>query len=184
MKMLTSQQIKTYAHQGYLFTDLMLESSETNRLRAEFDLLSGQETPDRILEKDERTVRGLHGCHQRSKLFHDLVRHPRLLTPAMELLGGPAYVHQFKINAKMPMSGDIWPWHQDYIFWQHEDGMENPHVLNVAVLLDDEATEINGPLLVFPGSHLRGVIEVERAGKPVAGGERWSSGLSADLATS
>ncbi|MEU7428732.1 phytanoyl-CoA dioxygenase family protein [Streptomyces sp. NPDC040750] len=178
--MLTKQQLATYDEQGYLLTGLTLSPEETACLKEEFAALSMQDTPDRILEKDGKTVRGLHGCHQRSAVFHDLVRHPLLLTTAMAVLGSEVYVHQFKINAKMPMSGDVWPWHQDYIFWQREDGMVRPNVVNVAVLLDD-ATEINGPLLFVPGSHKLGLIDVDRSGSAVAGGEAWSSGLSADL---
>ena len=178
--MLTEEQVLTYAQQGYLLADPTLDLDEIACLRHEFDVLSRLDTPDRILEKDGRTVRGLHGCHQRSAVFEDLVRHPRLLGAATDILGEDVYVHQFKINAKMPMSGDIWPWHQDYIFWRREDGMQRPSVVNVAVFLD-EATEINGPLLVVPGSHKRGLIDVERDGRPAAGGADWTSALSADL---
>jgi ectoine hydroxylase len=33
------------------------------------------------------------------------------------------YIYQFKINVKAAFGGDVWQWHQDYIFWRNEDGM-------------------------------------------------------------
>ena len=68
------------------------------------------------------------------------------------------YVYQFKLNVKAAFSGDVWQWHQDYIFWREGDGMAKPNALTVVIFLDD-VTELNGPVFLVPGSHREGVIE-------------------------
>jgi ectoine hydroxylase len=75
------------------------------------------------------------------------------------MLKSDANVHQFKINSKAAYRGDVWEWHQDYIFWQREDGMPTARVVNAVVFLDD-VNEFNGPLLLIPTSHHLGVIDV------------------------
>jgi ectoine hydroxylase len=105
-------------------------------------------------------VRSVYGVHQHSPLFHRLARHPRLVEPARQLLGGDVYVYQSKLNTKAAFDGDLWPWHQDYVFWLREDSMPGPHVLTVAIFLD-EVTEFNGPMLLIPGSHHDGVLPIE-----------------------
>ncbi|GAA2359976.1 phytanoyl-CoA dioxygenase family protein [Dactylosporangium salmoneum] len=178
--MLTPTELKQYREAGYLLIEDGLGPREVDCLRRAAAALYAQDSPDRTLEKDGRTVRAVHGCHRRDPVCRDLVRHPRLLGPAMQILSGDVYVHQFKINAKAPMTGDVWPWHQDYIFWAREDGMDRPHVVNVAVLLD-EATHLNGPLLFVPGTHELGLIDVERRAPAGDGDAQWLPQLSADL---
>jgi ectoine hydroxylase len=101
----------------------------------------------------------------------------------MQLLDGPVYVYQFKINAKVAFQGDVWEWHQDYIFWQREDGVPEPRLVTACIFLD-EVNEFNGPLMLVPGSHHGGVIEPPRTGGVPAGYEEspeWIASLTADL---
>ena len=58
-----------------------------------------------------------------SEPFRRLGRHPRLVAPVQQLLGGDIYMHQFKINAKAAFDGDVWQWHQDYGTWSRDDLM-------------------------------------------------------------
>ncbi|WP_243762481.1 phytanoyl-CoA dioxygenase family protein [Streptomyces sp. Tu 3180] len=139
-----------------------------------------------------------------SELFGRLVRLPRILEAARQLVDGDVYVHQVKVNAKRALCGDVWPWHQDYVFWQHKDGMRRPLAVNAALFLD-EVTEFNGPLLLIPGSHRKPVPQnlPENGGEPesritgaesgktsgagsdhrgkTSGKQDWLSQLSADL---
>ena len=71
---------------------------------------------------------------------------------AQRILQDEVYVHQFKVNAKLAFRGEVWEWHQDYIFWRNEDGMPTDNVVTLALFLD-EVNEFNGPLLFVPGSH-------------------------------
>ncbi|MBV7698371.1 phytanoyl-CoA dioxygenase family protein [Streptomyces sp. TRM70350] len=199
--MLSPAQITDYRSTGFLLTDSGIGSRDLERVREEVARLEGVEHPGRVLEKDGTTVRGLHGCHQVSELFGRLVRLPRILDAARQLVGGDVYVHQVKVNAKRALHGDVWPWHQDYVFWQHKDGMRRPLAVNAAIFLD-EITEFNGPLLLIPGSHRKRVPQnlpgnggetaadnpgtasgnTDREHRSGASGKQdWLSNLSADL---
>jgi ectoine hydroxylase len=175
---LSDAQLREYHDDGLVVVPGVLTPRDLARIRDEVERLYGEDHPGRVLEKDGRTIRGVHGCHQTSELFSRLIRLPDLLGSAEQLLASKVYVHQSKVNAKRALRGDVWPWHQDYIFWEREDGMPAPLVTNVAILLDD-ATPYNGPLLFVPGSHRLGTLSTER--RCVAGGESWKSNLAADL---
>jgi hypothetical protein len=94
----------------------------------------------------------------------------------------------FKINIKAPFSGDIWKWHQDYIYWRKEDGMPKPRVVNAMCLLDD-MNEFNGPLFVIPGSHKEEMIDTTTENIKAeavstnnsSGSSQWLSSFSANL---
>jgi ectoine hydroxylase len=102
------------------------------------------------------------------------------------VLEDEVYVHQFKVNAKQAFGGEVWEWHQDYVFWRNEDGMPAARVLNATLYLD-EVNEFNGPLLLIPGSHQYGVIEPRVREKESGGGDAmgmgagWASDVSATL---
>jgi ectoine hydroxylase len=174
--LLSESQLSTYDHEGYLFLPDVFAPQELELMGEELSLLLGMDTPDRVLENGSATVRALHGCHQRSDLFGRLIRDPRLLVPARQVLGAPVYVHQFKINVKAAFHGDLWPWHQDFIFWLKEDGMPAPRVTNVVLFLDD-VTEFNGPTYLIPRSHKQGVIDVS----PRQPDGSWLANVSASL---
>jgi ectoine hydroxylase len=101
----------------------------------------------------------------------------------MQILRSAVYVYQFKVNAKVAFQGDVWEWHQDYIFWQREDGLPEPWLVTASLFLD-EVNEFNGPLMIVPGSHKEGVIEPMRTSGVPAGYEEspgWIANLTADL---
>lgn len=175
--MLTDAHLRAYQEDGFVVVPDVVPATDVLRVRAEVERLYAQDRPGRVLEKDGVTVRGVHGCHLDSDLFARLVRHPGLLGPAEQVLASKVYVHQSKVNAKRALHGDVWPWHQDYVFWEREDGMPAPRVTNVAVLLDD-ATPYNGPLLFVPGSHRLGAVRAERS---AGHGDGWQAHVAADL---
>ena len=117
-----------------------------------------QERPEVVREKDGKTPRTAFAVHTYNDVFARLACHPRLIEPVEQLLDGPVYIHQFKINAKAAFDGDVWQWHQDYGTWQRDDDMPEACAMNIALFLDD-VTEFNGPLMFIPRSHKRGVLE-------------------------
>jgi ectoine hydroxylase len=130
-------------------------------------------------------VRSVFASHLHNDLFACLSRLRRLVEPAMQLLGSEVYTHQFKINAKAALQGDQWEWHQDFLYWHKEDGMPKANVLTATVFLQD-VTDFNGPMLLIPGSHSLGMIDLEaQAVQPDAEippqGSNWMSTLTADL---
>ena len=154
----TKEQFQSYQEQGFLLLNQYLSPDEVEIMKGELPALFAEDSPGKVLEKDKNTVRAIHASHTRNEVFERLSRHPRLVEPVMRLLGSEVYIYQFKINAKAAFSGDVWQWHQDYIFWRKEDGLPTARIINVMVLLDD-MNEFNGPFFLIPGSHKEGMID-------------------------
>jgi ectoine hydroxylase len=152
---LSAEQIRSYDHNGYVILSGQFIASELFLLRNEAEKAFGAKIDGRVFEDDGTTVRSVNGAHLHSETLRTLCSHPRLLTPAKRLLGDDVYVHQFKINAKRALIGDIWEWHRDFVYWQREDEMPQPHALTAAVFLDD-VTDSGGPIIVIPGTQKLG----------------------------
>ena len=155
-----SPQWSRYQDHGFLLIEDALTGSELNELRDPLPRLFDMEAPWRVLEKDGQTVRSIYGSHTSTPAYQRIVRHPKILGAACAVLHESVYVYQFKINAKRGLAGDVWEWHQDFIFWHNEDGMLEPRAVNVAIFMDD-VTEFNGPMIFVPGSHLDGMIDTK-----------------------
>jgi hypothetical protein len=173
--MLTRAQVKQFHKDGFIFLPGLLDEDELALVRDALPEVFSEEGPHRILEAGSGKVRGVHGVHETHPVFDTLVRLPRLLGPARELLEDEVYVHQFKINAKMALVGEIWEWHQDFRFWRDEDGMPSPQALTAAIFMDP-VDEFNGPLMLVPGSHHDGVLETS-----LLSGAGWNDTLTAKL---
>ena len=160
--MLTDDQLRTYERDGYLCLPDCFSQFEIALINDELNALARQDLPGRVLERDGKTLRSLNGCHLVNELLQRVIRLPRLVMPASQLLRNDVYVYQFKINFKAPFTGEVWPWHQDFIYWHHEDGMPAPQATNVALFLD-EVNEFNGPLMLISRSHRVGLVDVTPA---------------------
>lgn len=181
--LLSADQEKSYVDDGVLVVPDMFDAEEISLMKERYRKLSAQDDPSRVVEADGKTVRALHGSHMRDPLFESLTRDERLLLPAKQLLNAEVYVHQFKINSKVAFSGDRWPWHQDFIYWRSEDGIENPQLISACVFLDD-VNEFNGPIMYVKGSHRFGVLDAsiaEAAGPGYEGSPSWISGFTANM---
>ena len=186
---LTNEQLESYTRDGFLLLTEYFSPAEIEILLAETSLRFSEDTPRRILEKSG-AVRSVFGTHQTSEVFRCLSRLARLVEPAREILNSEVYIHQFKINAKVALEGDQWEWHQDFLYWHKEDAMPEPNVLTAAVFLQ-EMNDFNGPILVIPGIHREGMIDIKAVEKTLPdnnGGHEngdnekpWLSTLTADL---
>jgi ectoine hydroxylase len=158
-----------YEQQGWCRLDYRLADTEIAKLRASVQRCLSERDREIVYEEGSKAVRAIHGCHRFDQVCSDLTRLPQLVDVAEGLLGSQAYVYQFKVNLKQPKDGAAWPWHQDFPYWKLEDGMPEPHAVNIAILLDD-AHEGNGPLVVIPGSHRLGLISApeQRKERPAA----------------
>jgi ectoine hydroxylase-related dioxygenase (phytanoyl-CoA dioxygenase family) len=187
---ITTEQLRSYEDKGFVLLLECFSQAEVAVLKAELPRVFAEDSPRRVVEKEGGVVRSVYGTHQWNEVFLRLTRHPRIVEPAMQILNSDVYVYQFKINAKTAFAGDVWEWHQDYIFWQKEDGMPSARVTNAVVFLD-EVTEFNGPLFLISGSHKEGVIDVPARDKlnsarlerplPYRDSSDWISDLTADL---
>jgi len=153
---LTPAQLDQFHRDGVLVLPALFSPAEVAVLRAALPAVFAQDTPANFREKDGSKVRTAMGIHLRSPAFAKLVRHPRFVEPARQILGDDQlYVMQAKVNVKAAFGGDVWQWHYDFATHHREDGIPRPLPLNLHVLLDD-VTEFNGPLWFIRGSHRPG----------------------------
>ena len=153
---LTAAQLAQFNADGFLILPDLFLPEEIEVLRAPLPALFSDGAPENFVEKSSGIVRTAMGLHLRDETYAKLVRHPRLVAPAQQLLGTDAlYVQQVKVNAKIAFEGEIWQWHYDFATHHGEDGVPEPLALNLHVFLDD-VTEFNGPLWFLRGSHKPG----------------------------
>jgi ectoine hydroxylase len=155
---LSREQIQRFEQDGFLFFPRLFRPEEVKVLTDEVPRLYAQLRPENVREKGSDAVRTNFAAHLYSLPFAKLARHPRMIEPIVQVFGEDVYMHQFKINGKMAFDGDVWQWHQDYGTWKNDDWMPEPRAMNVAIFLD-EVNEFNGPLMLIPGSHMRGVLD-------------------------
>jgi len=155
---LSHEHVTQFDRDGYLFFPNLFRPEEIRVLTEEVPRLYAQRRPENVREKASDAVRTNFAAHLYSLPFAKLARHPRMVGPIVQIFGEDVYMHQFKINGKMAFDGDVWQWHQDYGTWKNDDWMPEARAMNVAIFLD-EVNEFNGPLMLIPGSHKRGVLE-------------------------
>jgi len=187
---LEKDQLEQYSGDGFILLPEHFTPLEVDIMRRELPAIFDEDSLSRVTEKDGHIVRSVYGSHATNEVFRKLTQHPRVVEPARQILQSEVYIYQFKINAKVAFEGDLWQWHQDYIFWRKEDGMPSDRVINVLIFLD-EVNEFNGPLFLIPKSHREGMIDVipqdelenGKAGKQDAykDSPSWISNLTADL---
>ncbi len=154
---LSAEELERFDEQGYLFFP-----SRFSREEAAVLSVAAQEVyaldREEVWRESSGVARTAFAAHTYNEAFRRLGCHPRLIEPVMQLVDGPVYMHQYKVNAKAAFDGEVWQWHQDFGTWHRDDEMPEPRAMNIAVFLDD-VTAANGPLLFIPGSHRFGVIE-------------------------
>lgn len=149
---LSKKQLAQFERDGLLILPDLFSPEEVEIMRARLPKLFAENTAANIREKESKQVRTAMGLHLRDAIYARLVRHPRLLGPALQILNEPVYVQQVKVNVKAAFCGEPWQWHYDFATHHSEDGVPKPLALNLHVFLND-VTEFNGPLYFIPGSH-------------------------------
>ncbi len=107
--MLTAEQLAAYERDGVLVLPDLFTPAEVGALRTAFERDAAIPGEHRITEPGGDAVRAVYASHRRQPEYADLTRDPRLLGPALRLVGGDLYLYQFKINAKPGLGGDGWP---------------------------------------------------------------------------
>lgn len=150
--------IDEFDARGFLLFQGLLDAEEVTVLRGELPSLYARSGEEVVREHDGDAIRLVYGAHDLSEPYCRLCRLPRLLGPVKQLLRDDAYIHQSRLNPKEGFSGGTWNWHQDFGTWHREDGMPEPHCVMTAIFLND-ATAVNSPLLVIPGTQHHGTID-------------------------
>ncbi|KUJ68864.1 ectoine hydroxylase [Streptomyces albus subsp. albus] len=141
---------------GFLTVDPLITPDEVARYRAELARL----VADPAVRADERAVieprsdevRSVFEVHRISPLFAELVRDPRVVGRARQILGSEVYVHQSRINVKPGFGASGFYWHSDFETWHAEDGLPRMRAVSVSIALT-ENHDTNGGLMIMPGSH-------------------------------
>ena len=160
--MLSAEQSRFYAENGYLMIEDAVSPEELRALREvahEFiERSRGVAESDDVFDLDEG-----HGPdspkltrvklpHKQHPVFADVLRSEGMKAHFRSFLGPDVTLQTSKLNTKAPGGGAAVEWHQDWAFYPHT----NDDMLAFGIMLEDIAEE-NGPLMVIPGSH-RGPI--------------------------
>jgi ectoine hydroxylase len=153
---LSPEELSFYELNGYLFFDSLFNEEEVRELSNEskniWNLGGEENTPEVIREPGSNEVRSVFEIHRSNEVMKKLSEKSQLLERVSLILGGPAYVHQSRINFKKGFTGKEFYWHSDFETWHVEDGMPRMRALSCSIALEDNYS-FNGPLMVIPGSH-------------------------------
>lgn len=161
---------------GYSVHHDLLSGAEVAAYRDELARLASE---DRVRD-DERTVLARDGevsaiyeVHETSELVGELVRDPRVLDRARQILGSDVYIHQSRIDYLPGFHGKGTYWHSDFEIWHAEDGMPAPRAVSMSIPLTGQQ-ELTGELMAMPGSH-RTFVPAPRGSGGVPGQEHLTS---------
>lgn len=160
-------QVAFYRENGYLRIPQVYTPEEISAMADDLDWqiatwaskTAGWSGPWRRVYMDEKTEKqskliALHDLHRYSKAWCDAVTHPVLTGAMADLLGPNVELHHTTLHAKPPETGHPFPMHQDWAFYEHEDG----RYVDCLVHLDDTSDE-NGCIRFLSGSHHLGALE-------------------------
>jgi phytanoyl-CoA hydroxylase len=147
-----------YFQNGYFIHPGLLDSIQVEKLLAEIDRISGDNTlavhdksrleMETNQKPEGRLVRRIYEPCSHYESFRELSESPKLLDAVEALLGPDLIYHYSKINMKPPSIGSVVEWHQDVTYYP----LTNSSSLAVLIYLDDADVE-NGCLQVIPGRH-------------------------------
>jgi ectoine hydroxylase len=149
-------ELRDFDRDGFLAIDQLITADEVATYKAELDRL----ITDPAIRADERSiiepksqdVRSVFEVHKISEVFAGLVRDPRVVGRARQILGSDVYVHQSRINVKPGFGASGFYWHSDFETWHAEDGLPNMRTVSVSIALTENYAT-NGGLMIMPGSH-------------------------------
>jgi ectoine hydroxylase len=152
---LPAENLATYERQGYLPFHSLIEDELRRHLAEEatrlFRELRDDPDPRVVREPEDDEVRSIFAVHEHDEAFRALVHHPTLVSLAEQILGGPVYIHQSRINFKPAFRGQPFFWHSDFETWHVEDGMPRMRCFSLSLNLTENRAD-NGPLMVLPES--------------------------------
>src|SRR5437870_13789709 len=96
---LTSQQLRQFAEEGYLFLPGCFSEEEVAILRDEAEGIYATNRQEVWREKTG-APRTAFAAHTYNQAFRLLGHHPRLIRPVEQVFGEPLYMHQYRINAR------------------------------------------------------------------------------------
>lgn len=169
LECLTPEQHDFYEREGYLLLESRIPQNIISQCRAEIERFTAEARD--LLQSNERLdlesshtperprLRRIKLPHSLSPVFAELMRSDLILAPVRDLIGPNLRLHTSKLNIKAASFGSPVDWHQDFAFYPHT----NDDLLAVGVMLHDMSLE-NGPLTVYPGTHLGPIFDHHSGG--------------------
>jgi ectoine hydroxylase len=158
---LSQAQVDSFRREGFLVIERVFSPPEMAVLEAALPEITDPSRGQIGFDGASGMVRLSHGAHLYNETVRRLSLHPRLVRPAQRLLDTEFHVYQSRLTIKPGMGAahaSGWVWHQDFSTWHRSDGMPEPRALVTFTFLD-HVTAANGPLLVIPRSHDRGLLD-------------------------
>jgi phytanoyl-CoA hydroxylase len=165
--MLTRDQVDFYEEHGYLRIPQVFTPDEIDAMDVELEELiqnwatkeAGWTGPWRNVYMDPETEKkskliALHDLQFYAQSWCKAVNNEKLCSAMADLLGPNVELHHSTLHAKPPETGHPFPMHQDWAFYQHNDG----RYVDVLVHLDD-TNDTNGCIRFLDGSHKLGALE-------------------------
>ena len=97
--LLTDEQLREFDETGYLFLPNLFTADEAAVLKRESGAVYATDRKE-VWREASGVARTAFAAHKYNEAFRRLGAHPRLLEPVQQLLDGPVYMHQIKVNAK------------------------------------------------------------------------------------
>ncbi|WP_263250615.1 ectoine hydroxylase [Saccharopolyspora rosea] len=152
----TAEELAAHDAKGFHTVEGLLSPAEVQTFWRELERLSEDprvRADERtVVEKKSNEVRSQFEVHKTSELIAELVRDPRVLDRARQILGSDVYVHQSRINYMPGYRGSGFYWHSDFETWHAEDGMPAMRAVSISIALTDNYP-FNGGLMIMPGAH-------------------------------
>ncbi|MCP4387148.1 MAG: phytanoyl-CoA dioxygenase family protein, partial [Gammaproteobacteria bacterium] len=98
--------------------------------------------------REQPALRRVASPEEVSQAYLDILQGGPMVEAVADLFGDNLRFHHAKLNSKLPSSGTVVKWHQDFTFDPHS----NDDCITVMLFLDDITRDI-GPVRVVPGSH-------------------------------
>ena len=96
---LNKEQLEEFDQQGYLFMPNCFSKDEAALLKQAATDVYAMEREE-VWRETSGVARTAFAAHTYNDTFRRLGAHPRLIDPVMQLVDGPVYMHQYKVNAK------------------------------------------------------------------------------------
>ena len=96
---LTQAQLDEFDREGFLFFPSQFTPDEARALQAASQRVYDMHREE-VWRESNGAARTAFAAHKYEDTMAALGAHPRLVNPVMQLVDGPVYMHQFKVNAK------------------------------------------------------------------------------------
>lgn len=112
---LSGEQIGSYERDGFLLLEDVFSEAEVRALSAEVERMTRDPSivrrEESITEPGSNAVRSIFMVHVLNPVLARLVRDPRLVNVARQILGSEVYIHQSCANMKPGFKGKEFYWH-------------------------------------------------------------------------